>query len=158
MATTGRNAAGAIYGTLLVTALVAGLSEDPDYSPTDILVSVVSTAVVFWLAHAYARVLGERLEGDRRGARALIRTAAADEWPLMQAAVLPSAALLLGVAGAWSRNASVNVAIGVGVASLFTFGFLFARRLHRHVPAALLAGAFNALAGGVIVALKIAIH
>jgi hypothetical protein len=158
MTTTGRNAAGAIYGTLLVTALVAGLSEDPDYSPTDILISVVSTAIVFWLAHAYARVLGERLDGDRRGARALIRTALAGEWPLIQAAVLPCAALLLGVAGAWSRNASVNVAIGLGVGALFAFGFRFARQLRRHLPAALLAGAFNALAGGVIVALKIAIH
>jgi hypothetical protein len=150
--------AGAIYGTILVTALVAGLSEDPDYDAAEILVSVVSTAIVFWLAHVYARVLGARLDGDRRPARALTRSALVAEWPLMQSAALPCAALLLGVAGAWSRNTAVTVALSLGVASLFTYGVLFARRLHRALAGALLTGAVNALAGGVIVVLKVLIH
>lgn len=149
---------GAIYGTILVTALVAGLSEDPDYDDEDIVISVVSTAIVFWLAHVYARVLGERLDGDRHRLRALVRTAAGAEAPLVAAAVLPCAALLLGIAGAWSRNTSVTVAISIGVASLFAYGFRFGRRLDHGLATATLIGAANALAGGVIVVLKILIH
>jgi hypothetical protein len=76
----------------------------------------------------------------------------------MQSAALPCAALLLGVAGAWSRNTTVTVALSLGVASLFTYGVLFARRLRRALPGALLTGAVNALAGGVIVVLKVLIH
>ncbi len=152
------HATGAIYGTILVTALVAGLSEDPDYDPEDILISVLATAIVFWLAHAYARVLGDRLDGDQRGARALTRSALAAEWSLIQAALLPGAALLLGIAGVWSRNVSVSVAIGLGVASLFAYGFLFARRLRRGLAGALLTATLNALAGVTIVILKVLIH
>jgi positive regulator of sigma E activity len=150
--------AGAIYGTILVTALVAGLSEDEDYDAAEILVSVVATAIVFWLAHVYARALADRLGGDRRPAREITRSALAAEWPLMQSAALPCAALLLGVAGVWSRNVAVTVAISLGVASLFAFGFLFARRLHRGLGGAVVTGAVNALAGVTIVVLKILIH
>jgi len=153
----GVRATGAIYGTILVTALVAGLSEDPDYTSRDILESVLVTAAVFWLAHVYARVLGERVGGDERGARALTRAAMVEEWPLLQAAALPCAALLLAVAGLFSRNTGVNLAIGLGVPSLFVFGFLCARRLHRPVMGALLTGGINALAGLVIIVLKLLI-
>jgi hypothetical protein len=153
-----RHATGAIYGTILVTALVAGLSEDPSYGSTDILASVLSTAVVFWLAHVYARALGERLEGDPRGTGELTRDAMAAEWPLIQVAIPPCAALFLGAVGAYSRDSGVDLAIALGVASLFGYGFLFGRRLRRGVAGATLTGAVNALAGLVIVALKIAIH
>ena len=61
------------------------------------------------------------------------------------------------MAGLFSRNTGVNLAIGLGVASLFVFGFLFARRLHRPVMGALLTGGINALAGLVIIVLKLLI-
>ncbi|MDX6650763.1 MAG: hypothetical protein QOJ97_2714, partial [Solirubrobacteraceae bacterium] len=51
------NLAGTIYGTVIATALVAGLSEDPDLSPGEIAVSVLSTMIAFWIAHAYAELL-----------------------------------------------------------------------------------------------------
>lgn len=151
-------ATGAIYGTILVTALVADLSEDPDYSDADIVISVVSTALVFWLAHVYASVLGTRLKGDTHRLRVLARHAALEEGPLILAAVVPCAVLLLGIAGVWSRDVSVSIAIGLGIASLFVYGARFARRLGHGLPVAAMSGALNALAGVVIVILKILIH
>src|SRR5436309_15320931 len=97
----------AIYGTILVTALVAGLSEDPDYGSVDILASALTTAAIFWLAHVYAGVLGERLAGDERGTSTLTWAAMGEEWPLIQAAALPCAALLLSAAGVYSRDIGV---------------------------------------------------
>jgi hypothetical protein len=152
------SATGAIYGTILVTALVAGLSEDPDYSDEDILISVVATAIVFWLAHVYAHVLGDRLEGGTHRLRELVRTAAGAESPLVYAAVLPCAALVLGLAGAWSRNTSVTIAVWLGVASLAAYGFRFGRRLGHGIPTSTLSAVANAFAGVVIVILKIVIH
>jgi hypothetical protein len=148
----------AIYGTILVTALIAGLSEDPGYGATDILISVLATVLVFWIAHVYAEVLGSQARrGDPWGFR-IVRGAMVEEWPLLESAVLPIAALLLGTAGAYSRDVSVDAAIGLGVASLFVFGFLFARRLRHSLWGALLAGTFNGAVGVVIVVLKLVLH
>jgi hypothetical protein len=148
----------AIYGTILVTALVAGLSEDPDYGSVDILASALTTAAIFWLAHVYAGVLGERLAGDERGTSTLTWAAMGEEWPLIQAAALPCTALLLSAAGVYSRDTGVDLGIGLGVASLFAFGFVLGWRLHRGLAGATLAGAISGLAGVVIVALKLIIH
>jgi hypothetical protein len=134
------------------------LSEDPAYGSVDILASALTTAEIFWLAHVYAGVLGERLAGDERRTSTLAWVAMGEEWPLIQAAALPCAALLLSVAGLYSRDIGVDVGIGLGVASLFAFGFVLGWRLHRELAGATLVGAISGLAGVVIVALKLIIH
>ena len=60
------NLAGAIYGTILATSVVAGLSEGSqvDHGPGALV--VLATSLVFWIAHVYAGVLGQHLE-RRRG-------------------------------------------------------------------------------------------
>ena len=54
-----------IYGTILITALVAGLSETEDIDAWQILVSVTVTTLVFWAAHVYAEVLSQQLAAGR---------------------------------------------------------------------------------------------
>jgi hypothetical protein len=148
----------AIYGTILATALVAGLSEDPGYGSTDILISVASTSFVVWIAHVYAEVLGSRARhGDPWGFR-IIGDAMLAERPLLDALALPCVALLLGTAGLYSRDTSVDVAIGLGVASLLIYGFRYGRQLHRSLGGALVAGVFNGVVGVVIVVLKLVLH
>jgi hypothetical protein len=153
-----RSVARAIYGTILATALIAGLSEDPGYGNTDILISVVTTVLVFWLAHVYAEVLGSQArEGDPWGF-GIIRDAMVGEGRLLEASALPCFALVLGAVNAYPRDTSVRIAIGLGVASLFVFGFMFARRLRRSFWGAALAGAVNGSVGVVIVVLKLLLH
>lgn len=148
----------AIYGTILVTALIAGLSEDPGYGNTDILISVVTTMLVFWAAHVYAEVLGSQARSDDPWGLRTIRDAMLEERPLLEAGALPCFALVLGAVNAYQRDTSVRIAIGLGVVLLFVFGFVFARRLRHSLAGAILAGGFNGLVGVVIVVLKLILH
>ena len=71
----GNNAARAIYGQILSTAVVATLSEDEEYSVLDVLLAVVVSTLVFWIAHVYAESAAQRLNQQEN------LTAAADHRP-----------------------------------------------------------------------------
>jgi hypothetical protein len=151
------NIAGAIYGQILATAVVAGLSEDGGISCGEIFAGVAVTSLVFWLAHVYAEGMARQLDRSRPLRRAEIRDVAAHEWPIVQAAAPVLVALGLGWAGAVSRDVSVDLAIGVGVAALAGWGFLIARRSGMSPLGTLGAVALNAAFGLAIVVLKVAV-
>jgi hypothetical protein len=100
--------AAAIYGSLLAASVVVGAAAGGHYdlSPFRLAVLLLATGLVFWLAHAYARLVGDRLHhaaADRRE----IRRVARHEWPLFQTAVGPAAAaLLFGLVGASDQAAA----------------------------------------------------
>ena len=147
-----------IYGTILVTALVAGLSESKAIDAWQILVSVTGTAVVFWAAHVYSEILSQRLAAGRSLARAEILHIAESELPMLQAGIPAAIALGLAALGFYSTDTGVSLAIGFGVASLFAYGIVLAHRegatRWQTVSVACVNGAF----GLVIVALKAFVH
>ena len=57
-----RNYAPAIYGSLLVTGLVA-VQWRSDASTDGIALSVVVTVIVFWLTHVWSEVVNARVRG-----------------------------------------------------------------------------------------------
>jgi hypothetical protein len=105
------NLARAIYGYILATSLVAAFSEDDDYSTTEVAVSVFVTGLVFWLAHVYASLLGERYAAGRRLTRSEMGAEFYAEWPLVQAFIPSIAVLLLGTIGLLSDDTAVWLAI-----------------------------------------------
>ena len=112
--------AGAIYGSLLAASVVAGTS--PGHEPPDtvqLIVLLLATGVVFWLAHVYAAVVGERAAGRPLSAEEF-RVAGRREWPLVQAAVPPAAAAgigaLLGLSDAGAAWLALAVAVGAQLA------------------------------------------
>ena len=58
------NPARAIYGTILVMAVITALSHDDSVTSAQLIAGVLATTFVFWIAHVYAEVLGTRLAGD----------------------------------------------------------------------------------------------
>ena len=150
-------ATSAIYGTILVTAVIAALSEDPGAGPLELLAVVIDTSVVFTLAHVYAEHLGERAATTDRAEWRTFPTLLAQEVPMVIAATLPAIALALGAVHVLSRDAAVTVALTAGVAELFVWGFLAG--LHERGPRqALWAGAGNAALGLLVVFLKVLVH
>src|SRR5205807_2107238 len=123
----GDRAASAIYGTILVTAVIVALSEDPSATASQLMEAVATTSVVFWLAHVYANFIGHRAELPDSGRSEGIRVALVRDLPMIQAAVPPLVALLLGAVGPLSRNHAITVALVVGVIELFVWGFLAGR-------------------------------
>jgi hypothetical protein len=151
------NVTGAVYGQILVTTIVATLSEDHGISAGELLFWVVVTMLVFWIAHVYAEGVARRLERDRDLGLQELRELAVDELPELQACLPAVAALALGWLGVLSREAAVDLAIGLGVAVLAAWGFVIARRSGlspaRTLGAVLITGGF----GLAIVGLKVLI-
>jgi hypothetical protein len=147
-----------IYGTILITALVAGLSEAKDVDAWQILVSVTATAVVFWAAHVYAELLSLRLDRRRRLTRAEQLGTLRDELPMLEAGIPAGVALALAALGFYSTDTGVTLAIGFGVASLFAYGVVLGHREGANRLQTVYAAAVNGSFGLVIVALKAFIH
>lgn len=148
----------AIYGTILVTALVAALSEYEGIDDWRILVSVVVTTLVFWSAHVYSEVLSLRLAVRRRLTMREIGQSFGDELAMAEAAIPAAVALLGSVLGFYSRDTGVSLAIGFGVAALFAYGILLGVREHVGIRRTIVSAAVNGSFGLVIVALKTWVH
>lgn len=158
MRTKPANLARAIYGYILATSLVAAFSEDDDYSTTEVAVSVFVTGLVFWLAHVYASLLGERYAAGRRLTRSEIGAEFYAEWPLVQAFIPSIAVLLLGTIGLLSDDTAVWLAIAVGLAALLLWSLEIGRRERLSPLELALMALVNGLFGVAVVVLKVVVH
>jgi hypothetical protein len=123
----GERLGGFIYGTIVAMAvIVAGSRAFPD-SAWSIAVMVVVTAVVFWLAHVYAHGLARSVALDAHLAWSEVRAIARREAAIVEATVLPVAALLLGAVGIVSASAAAWLALASGLVVLAAQGVVFAR-------------------------------
>jgi hypothetical protein len=153
------NPARAIYGTILVMAVITALSHDDSVKSAELIAGVLATTFVFWIAHVYAEVLGQRVEGEAgRFSFGNVAVAARGEWPLVEASLLPVLALLLGVVGVVETNTAVGIAIGAGVVELFGYGIAAGRRLRLSLRATIAVALVNGALGLVIVLLKVLVH
>jgi hypothetical protein len=148
----GENLAGAIYGTILVTSVVAAAdSSDAIWQSLGI---VEVTVLVFWLAHVYAHALAWSLDSEQPFSPRELRPIARKEWPLLQAAVVPTIALVAGGVGLIRTQTAYWLAIGYGVVALIWWGLLIARKEGLSLGATCVVVAANASFGLVIVLLK----
>jgi hypothetical protein len=123
----GERLAGFVYGTIVVlSVLVAGARAYP-HEAGKIAALVIVTNVVFWLAHVYAHGLAQSVGRDERLRLPALLGMARREAAIVEAAVPPVAALLLGAVGVVSTSASVWIAFGFGLAVLAVEGVMFAR-------------------------------
>lgn len=152
------NFASAIYGEILLLAVLAAVGEH-DAAAGTVLVTVVSSQLVFWLAHAYSETIGGQLHSDeQRFDRDSVGRVMEHEWPIMQAAGPAVIFMVLAMLDVLETTTAIDVAIGIGVLSLFGWGFAAGRRSRDTLRGQLLAGALSGALGLVIVGLKIAIH
>ena len=119
-----RRAAG-VYGAIITAAILAAAGGK---LPTAALVvSVVVTLLVYWLAEEYAELLGEQTEKGVLPTWAYVREALAATWPMVSASFLPLLALVLArVAGA-SPLTAANVGLAVAVVAMTIHGWLAGR-------------------------------
>ena len=153
------NPARAIYGTILVMAVITALSHDDTVKSAELIAGVLATTFVFWIAHVYAEVLGQRMEAEGgRPTLASFAVAARGEWPLVEASLLPVLCLLLGVVGIVKTDTAVYIAIGAGVVELFGYGIAAGRKLRLSTGATIAVGMVNGVLGLLVVLLKVLVH
>jgi hypothetical protein len=121
------NVAGAIYGQIIVMSVLVVFGAESDPTAGAVVVTVFVTSFVFWLAHVYAILLGDRIERQRRATWGEVRRCMASESPILQAASLPLLAVLLSL-GPLTAEQAVDIGIFVSLAQLALLGFYAAYR------------------------------
>jgi hypothetical protein len=150
--------AAAVYGTILVLAVLSYLSEVDELGRGDVAAAVLGTAIAYFSAHVYVDYLSWRMIGERAGTAALTRRVIVEEWPLLHAMLAPGVPLVLGAVGVLSRSTAIDVALIVALVDLVGWGYQAGRRSYKNWVGAV-GSALVALALGlIVVALKNLLH
>jgi hypothetical protein len=153
----GERLAGFVYGTILTLSVVVAGARAFPHDPAHVAELVAVTSIVFWVAHVYAHWLGESVSHGEHLSFAELRRVTSREWALVEAAVPPVIALLLGAAGLLSEQAAVWLAFALGLGVLFVEGVVFARVERLGLLAGLLVVLANLGFGLLLVALKLVV-
>jgi hypothetical protein len=152
-----RTISGTVYGTIIVLAvLAAGGKPYQDHLWRLVVLAGVS-AVVLWLAHVYSHGLGVSLETGHRLTVGELVAIARRESSIVEAAVLPVAAVALGAAGVLEARTAVLVAIIIGAVTLTAQGVRYAQLERLSRGATLLTVGLNLAVGLGLVALEVLI-
>jgi multisubunit Na+/H+ antiporter MnhG subunit len=149
----GDNLAGGVYGTILVTSIVAAANVDEAIWRS--LAIVLVTTFVFWLAHVYAHALAASLDDSDRLSGRRVRRIARHEWPILQAAAVPALCLVAGGVGLLEHDTAYWLAVAFGAVALVWWGLLFSRKTGLSRAATVGVVVVNAAFGLAIVCLKV---
>jgi hypothetical protein len=146
----------AVYGSLLVTTLLVVESQNVA-SPDFIGLSIVISIAVFWLAHAWAEIVGLRVRGPVSTAQ--VWDVVRQQATILAAAVVPALVLFGSHLGAYSVDAAVNLALVISIVQLFVWGIVVGRAAHAGWAATLVIATIDCAFGLIVVGLKVvAIH
>lgn len=110
---------GGVYGSMLAASVIVGAGTLGSFPRLELVLLLLLTGGVFWIAHVHAQLFGARL-AQRSPDRAVVLRVCREEWTIVKAAVPPAVAvgvspvLGLGVQGSQWFALSVAVAGQVG--------------------------------------------
>jgi hypothetical protein len=153
----GERLSGFIYGTIVaLSVVIAGAKAYPD-GPGHVAALVAVTCLVFWVAHVYAHSLGHSAAVGEHLSLQELRRIGRREWSIVEAAVPPVAALLLGGIGLLEPRTAVWLAVALGLVVLGAQGVVFSRVERLGFVATLGVVAANLGLGVLLVGLKLLI-
>jgi hypothetical protein len=152
-----RNPARLVYGVLAIGAVLAAESGSHE-NYLDTAASAVIAILLYWLAHAYADVLGHRLQAHARLSIAILGRAFRDEAAILIGAVLPLLALLFCWALGVALASGVEAALWTTVGSLIAFELLAGIRAKATPRELAFEAGIGATMGLAIIALKVLLH
>jgi hypothetical protein len=148
----GADLSSAVYGSLLVTTLVAAQART-DASTEFIVATLLISVGVFWLTEVWSEVVNHRVRGPIN--RAGLFEIARDESPMLLAAIPPALALATASLGLTTAEQAIDLALVVGVIQLFIWGLVVGRAVDRGWGVALLIASVDCALGLLIVVLKV---
>lgn len=151
------NAAGVVYGVITVGALMAAESGRHE-SYIDAIASAVFATLLFWLAHAYADLVGRRLDtGEALTVRTLAR-ALGDDWGIVRGGAIPLVAMVIAWLLGASQESGVTAALRTAVVAVVVFELLADIRARSTLPELLLKAAVGVTMGVGLLAVKGVLH
>ncbi|MGW7025702.1 hypothetical protein ACWGFX_00650 [Streptomyces xanthophaeus] len=145
---------GAVYGSLLAASVVVGAGSLGKFPRLELVVLLFATGVVFWAAHVFARLFGERIALVALTRREIGRVCGA-EWPIVKAAMPPAVAVAVSPLLGLDTAGAVWLALCVAVAGQVGWAAYAAYRAGATRRTVAAAAAVNLVLGLVIVALKV---
>jgi hypothetical protein len=152
-----KNPARLVYGVLAIGAVLAAESGSHE-SYIDTAGSAVIAILLFWLAHAYADVLGHRLQTHTRLNIAILGQALRDEAAILTGAVPALLAVLLCWIFGVVLATGVEAALWTTVASLLAFELLAGIRARATPRELVFEAGVGVTMGLAVIALKVVLH
>lgn len=121
------------------------------------VLGLVGTVLVFWIAHAYTDSLGAAISADDSGSHSLRHTLRA-EWPIVESGALPVVILLVAAAAGADPSTGALLAMIAAAVELVGWALLAARRAGLTGVRRLSYTAVAGLLGVLIIGLKYALH
>src|SRR5918995_6666083 len=75
---------GGVYGSMLAASVVIGAGSLGSFPRTELVLLLLLTGVVFWIAHVHAQLFGARLAQQTPDRRVVLQVCR-DEWPIVNA-------------------------------------------------------------------------
>ncbi len=148
-----QNYAAAVYGSVLAASVV--ISAGDLREPVTLAALLISSGLVFWIAHVYAATVASVHGGWHYGA---IRTGMAHEWPVAFAAIPPAAAALIaGLIPDVTLAEGVWAALIVALAEQQLWGYAAVKNARLSGSALTRTMLLNVFMGFIIVALKLGV-
>lgn len=153
-----------VYGVVLVSGLLIIVANKSDAEPVSVLLKVLGTAVIFWLAHVYAGAVSHLADEPDAEASTADRLAAAIRqslghlWGMLAAPVVPAVALSVSALGLVSPEQAIWGTLWVNVALLAVLGYRGVARWSGRIWVRLAGALVTAGFGLILVLLKALIH
>jgi hypothetical protein len=151
------NPAGVVYGILTIGALLAAESDRHESYP-EALGSAAVALALYWLAHSYADLLGDRLAHQRHLSLSALWHTILHDRAIARGAGVPLLALLICWAIGATQATAITAALWTSIASLVVFEILAGLRARVKPAELVLEGCVGATMGLAIFALKIILH
>ncbi len=142
----------AVYGSLLVTTLLAVEQRAIGDAPLIVFTLVLSLAV-FWLTHTWSALVDVRIRGPV--GRATVVRVAVDEAPMLAPAIVPGLTIALVQAVGGDVDAAIALGLLASLVQLFLWGIAVGRAAHGSWLASLGVASVDLLLGLVLVGLKV---
>ncbi|MFF6783156.1 hypothetical protein [Streptomyces sp. NPDC012510] len=145
---------GGVYGSMLAASVIIGLGSLGAHPRLEVVLLLLLTGLVFWIAHVHAQLFGARL-AQRGPARRIVLQVCRDEWPIVKAAVPPAAAVAVSPLVGLDLTGALWLALAMAVAGQVGWSVAAARQADASWRLVAVTAAVNLLLGLVIIALKL---
>ncbi|MFI6275190.1 hypothetical protein [Streptomyces sp. NPDC050988] len=145
---------GGVYGSMLAASVIVGAGSLGEFPRLELVLLLLLTGVVFWIAHVHAQLFGARL-AELSLDRAIVLRVCRDEWPIVKAAVPPAVALAVSPLLGLDLSGSLWLALAVAVAGQVGWSAAAARRAGASWRLVATTASVNLLLGLLIIAFKI---
>jgi hypothetical protein len=147
------NAGGVVFGVITVGALMAAESGRHE-THLDTVASALIATILYWLAHAYAELLGLRLATGEPLTPVTLGRALAHDWAIVRGAAIPLLALVIAWVVGASQESGVTAALRTAVITIVAFEVLAGVRAKSSLGELLVRGTVGVTMGLAILALK----